>query len=129
MILGLDWGQKKIGMAISHNDIAIASAIGIIKNDVRVFDELQKIIKEYEIDLIVIGRSAHQTQNDNTGAIDIFARRCFERLNVRTDFVSEMFSTKEAQSNLKAAGKKNVAQIDDAESARIILQQYMDANK
>lgn len=127
MILGLDWGQRKIGMAIVHRDMSIASAIGILNNTDDIFVQLQNVIDTYDVDLVVIGRSAHAGHNDNTAAIDQFGTMCSEKCHVKVVFSQEMFSTREAHHNLKKAGKKNLGAIDDAESARIILQNYVDA--
>ena len=129
MILGIDWGQRKIGFAIAYEEVTIATALSVIENDNNVFNVINAIIEENEVNLIVIGRSEHQTQNDNSNKIDAFAQKCRESCGVSVEFVSEMFTTREAQSNLIAAGKKNVSQNDDAESARVILQQYLDVKK
>lgn len=127
MILGLDWGQRKIGMAIVYEDVPIASAIGTVENNVMVFDALQGVIDEYAVTMIVIGRSTHAEQNDNVAAISAFGTRCHEVFGVPVVYAQEMFSTREAHHNLKSAGKKNLGAIDDAEAARIILQHYIDA--
>ena len=127
MLLGIDWGQRKIGLAIAEEEISIASALDTIENVDGVFEVLHNIVKEYDVDKIIIGKSAHLTQDDNVEKIEKFGQKCGEKCNVEIVFTEEMFSTKEAHENLKKAGKKNIGSIDDAESARIILQQYLDA--
>ncbi len=127
MFLGSDWGQKKIGLAVAHDEIAIASSLRSIPNDHEVFAHLRSIVQEYDINRIVIGRSAHATQNDNVDAINKFGALCQENLGVDVDYITEIFTTREAHTNLRSAGKKNIDAIDDAEAARIILQQYIDA--
>ncbi len=127
MLLGLDWGEKKIGLAIAEGEISIASALTVIINDGHFFDNLNHLISEYEVDKIIIGRSEHLSQSDNTQVITEFGEQCKNECNIDVEFVQEMFSTKEAHENLKKAGKKKIDSIDDAESARIILQQYLDA--
>jgi len=128
MLLGLDWGIKKIGVAVAEEEIAIASAVNVVINDEHVFEELAKIIKEHGVELIVIGKSAHLSQSDNVQLIEQFGTQCQKNLNVNVVFVPEMFSTREAHANLKSAGKKQIDRNDDAESARIILQQYLDVS-
>jgi putative Holliday junction resolvase len=127
MLLGLDWGERKIGLAIAEQEIAIASALGVIINDATFFDKLKEIIIEYDVDKIIIGKSEHISQSDNSQAIEAFAHKCELNTSLDVVFAQEMFSTREAKDNLKKAGKKNLDSIDDAESARIILQQYLDA--
>lgn len=126
MLLGIDWGKKKIGLAIAEEEIAIASAFGVLEHDKDIFVNLHKIVKENNVDMIIIGKSAHLSQSDNTKLIEKFGDACCSHMNIAVVFVPEMFSTKEAHTNLKSAGKKNIGGQDDAESARIILQQYLD---
>lgn len=127
MILGIDWGQKKIGIAIAHEEVNIASPLMTIVHDHRVYDQIAHIVDMHHVQLIVIGKSVHLSQNDNVSAIEIFASKCQKACNVPIVYVTEMFSTREAQNNLIKAGRRNIAQHDDAEAARIILQQYLDA--
>lgn len=126
MLLGLDWGEKKVGLAIAEEEIGIASVLSVVENDENVFDRLLEIVGEYEVDKIVMGKSEHLTQGDNVKKIEKFAQKCKNKCGVDVVFEEEMFSTREAHENLKSAGKKKLDSIDDAESARIILQQYLD---
>ena len=126
MILGIDWGQKKIGLAIAEEEIAIASTLETLENNDEIFEKLLEVVKEYEITKMIIGKSSHLSQDDNVEKIEKFAATCMERCDVKIVFEEEMFSTREAHENLKKAGKKSISKYDDAESARIILQQYLD---
>ncbi len=126
MLLGIDWGEKKIGLAIADEEITIASAFEILENNKDIFVNLHKIVKENDINKIVIGKSAHVSQSDNTKLIEQFGERCRDYINIEVVFVPEMFSTHEAHMNLKSVGKKKIDSIDDAESARIILQTFLD---
>lgn len=129
MILGLDWGKKKIGLAIVHEDMPIASAICAIANDKLVVQKLAKTIDEYGVELIVVGRSVHVSQNDNVTHINAFGEKCRSQLHIPVEYATEIFSTREAQNNLKSMDKKGLNAFDDSEAARIILQSYMDARK
>ncbi len=126
MLLGIDWGQRKIGLAIAEREISIASAFGVLENDKNIFTALNDVVEEHDVDMIVIGKSEHLSQSDNAKLIEAFGDECCSQLGVAVVFVPEMFSTREAHTNLKEAGKKKLDANDDAESARIILQQYLD---
>ncbi|MFA5986941.1 MAG: Holliday junction resolvase RuvX [Parcubacteria group bacterium] len=127
MILGLDWGEKKIGVAVVYEEMAIASVVGTVKNDTGVFCALTDIVHKYDITKIVIGKSAHMSQNDNVEKIELFGMLCKKNLHVPVVYATEIFSTHQAQMNLKEAGKKKIDANDDGESARVILQSYIDA--
>lgn len=126
MVLGIDWGKRKIGLALGYSEIAIASVYGAIENDGMVFDELKNIVESNDVEEIVIGKNDSEGFNDNVSSIDDFAKECERVLQLPIHFTQEMFTTKEAHKNLVDAGKKNLDRIDDAEAARIILQQYFD---
>ncbi len=127
MYLGIDWGQKKIGLAVAHENVRIATVHATIPNDRDVFTRLAHVVATHNVQAIVIGRSAHAQHTDNTAAIDRFAAQCRVRCNVPVVNAPEMFSSREAQRNLIAAGRKHSGTNDDAEAARIILQSYLDA--
>ena len=103
MLLGLDWGERKIGLAVAEQEIAIASALDVIINDDDFFEKLKKVIIEYDIDKIIIGKSEHISQSDNSQIIDAFAQKCELNTGLEVAFAQEMFSTREAKDNLKKA--------------------------
>lgn len=49
--LGLDWGQKRIGLALADNEIKIASPFKTVNN----LADVLEIIKSEEIDIIILG--------------------------------------------------------------------------
>ena len=49
-----------------------------------------------------------------------------KKLGISVEFFDEMFSTKMAHANIKMRGGKNIAEFDDQEAARIILQGWLD---
>lgn len=129
MYMGVDWGKAKIGVALAHDEVRIASAHDTIANDADVYRRIAELVAANDVHTIVIGRSAHPLHNDNTASIDAFAKKCLAACaSVRVVSAAEMFSSREAQNNLRAAGRRHGAgRADDAESARIILQTYLDA--
>lgn len=128
MILGIDWGAKKVGFAVADAEMTIATALKALPNTPDIFAQITDMIATYDVSRIVIGRSAHDTQNDNTEAITEFARLCRTKCDCDVVFAEEMFSTRQARHNLAQRGAK-IGAHDDAESARIILQGYCDAQK
>ena len=127
MYVGIDWGQKKIGIAVAQEEVPIAAAHAVFANDAEVFARIAQIVAAHGAHTIVIGKSAHAQHTDNTVAIEQFAERCRSHCGAAVDFAPEMFSSREAQHNLIGSGRKHVGANDDAEAARIILQGYLDA--
>ena len=125
-ILGIDFGKAKVGLAVSDTETKIAFVLETLENNNELFDNLAKIIKEKDIRKIVVGVTNYANQEDQEK--EVFGKKLEERFNLSVEFHNEMFTTKMAQNNLKESGAKNIGKIDDSESAKIILQSWLDKN-
>lgn len=121
--LALDWGGKKIGVALADSETKIAFAHDIITNDDQFLDMLNRIIAEYNVADIIVGTPQHDQFEQNKELIEKFIEKIERETEKVVLSVNEVFSTQSAQANLRAAGKKTD---DDAEAARIILQNWLD---
>lgn len=123
-ILAIDFGSAKVGLAFSEKETQTAFALGVLMVGDNFFNELEEIIKEKEIDLVLLGKPKwmEDSQDKKYEKLIDFIR---DKLKIELKIVEEMFTSKMAQSNLKEAGKKNISK-DDAEAARIMLQDWLD---
>lgn len=121
--LGLDFGKSKIGLAMADEETRMAFAFGVLENDKNFFTKLQEIIKKENIKAIIVGIPTHK---DGSGDAREFGEKIAKELGVEVEFQDEMFTTKMAQENIKMRGGKNIAETDDQEAARIILQSWLD---
>lgn len=122
--VGVDWGKKKVGLAIGDSEVRIASAIKEIETK-NLFSVLSDLRNEYDFDLVVLGYAEEKGFVDNKKELIDFERR-LKKEGFRVERENEAFSTKLAQVNLKTTGKKRISSSDNAESARIILQSWLD---
>ncbi len=127
--LGLDFGQAKIGLALADGETRMAFALGTLKNDRQLQAKLKKIILEKDITKIIIGKTKHAKDLESSEEKLKFGRELESKLGVSVEFFEEMFTTKMAHENLKMHGGKNLAQFDDQEAARIILQGWLERIK
>lgn len=119
MFLGIDYGKKKIGLAISEG--LTASELGAIANSPSRLQQLKEKVQE-EINTIVIG-----LPNSSLDAeIKKFANELTTEFNCKIIFEDESFSTNEALSSMinKNISKKKRRK-DDSASAVIILERYL----
>lgn len=128
-ILGIDFGQAKIGLAIADKETEIAFVFDTLKNDKDFLAKLKKIIKDKKVDKIVIGMVSHEKDPKSFQEKKNFLQLLSKEINITVESQDESFTTKMAQANLKEKGLKNISKIDDAESAKIILQSWLDKNK
>jgi putative transcription antitermination factor YqgF len=126
-ILGVDYGQEKVGIAIADEEINMAFAFCALKNGANFWDELGKIIKKKNVHKMVIGIPSHVNRVEVGYPGEKFADEVKKRFMMEIYFQDEMFTTKMAKANLIAKGMRAVDKHDDAEAARIILQSWLDA--
>ena len=127
--LSIDLGLKRIGLAYSaHKDIVTPLASIIRKNRNQASDEVKKAIKEWEIDIVVVGVPLGGSSEDE------MKRRIAHFMNL-VSFDGEVYyqdeagSSKEAESLIKGEMKQLRDGRIDSISAMIILQRYLYANK
>lgn len=124
--LGIDFGKSKIGLAIADEETKMAFAYNTIANDQRLMDNLKLIAAKENIGAIVVGMTSHAKDPEGAKEKQAFGSELERTLGLPIYFQEEMFTTKMAQENLKLHLKKPLASKDDQESARIILQSWLD---
>jgi len=124
--LGLDYGTKRIGIAVSDGDGAIAFPRKTVPNDAKLFDELAQTIEVERIQEIVIGdtRASNGEENRITKDSDAFAKKLQETINLPVHRAREALSSAEAM-RFAPPGKRH----DDSSAAAIILQRFLDQRK
>ena len=132
--LGLDLGTKTLGVAVSDLTNTIASSLCIIRFDsedyISTKDELDSIIKEYNITDIVLGLPKNM---NNSIGFRALATMEYKKLlevwfNINVILEDERLTTVEATNYMLEANlsrKKRKMKID-AVAAIIILQTYLD---
>jgi putative Holliday junction resolvase len=141
--LGIDYGTKKVGIAISDASGMIAFPKNIISQSANFLNDIVNLITEESIQKVVVGRSLNGEGNDNTvqKKIDDFVTDLQGRLDgIEVVQQDERGSSVAARSHLY--GKGNIANVRwtgkenqkkreavDAQAAAVILQRYLDTKK
>jgi len=120
-LLGIDYGEAKIGLAIGDDITKMALPFKILKESdmAKQVELIDQTIKVESIDLIVIGlpMSLQQNITEQTEHTQIFIKALKDR-GIEVELEDERLSSKAAQS----LGIKE----DDAVAAMQILQTYID---
>lgn len=131
-ILALDHGDKKIGVAISDPMKIIAKPLQIIINSSydRILSELNDLIREFDIEMIVVGLpiTMKNTTSEQTKKVIEFIDYLKENLSINIQTYDERLTSKMAIKALVMQGIKtghNKQEIDKT-SAAIFLQNYLD---
>ena len=134
-ILGLDIGQKTIGLAISDPLGLTAQGLTTIrrKNKQSDIEELKKVCKEYEVETLVIGLP--KNMNNSIGfageKIQEFAELIKEEIGLKIEFWDERLTTVAAHKtmNFLDINKNKKRDIVDTISAVYILETYVNKIK
>ena len=133
--LGIDYGSKKVGIALSDENGTMGFPHSIIPNTPRLIDDICSLVAKENISAVVIGESRNLAGGDNPIAEDArkFGSLITERSGVPVFYESEVFTSAEARrSHIPAGGgsasggkkRKTRADIDDS-AAAIILTSYL----
>jgi putative holliday junction resolvase len=127
--LGLDIGNRRIGVAISDVTKLIASPLTVIdrKTD-DALERLRAIVAEYAPDVLIVGMPINIAgqSNEQASLTRTTAREFAEALDLTLMFVDEGFSSAEAKTIIAGKRRKDQPQHDDAIAAGVILQRYLD---
>jgi len=130
-LIGFDFGERRIGVAVGETGTGIANPLGAIEadaNEVR-FREIGKLVDEWHPAGFVVGRPRHADDSEHAVAklAEKFARRLRARYNVPVVMVDETLTSAAAEASLREsrAGAKRKSDVD-AVAAAIILQSYLD---
>lgn len=121
-VLGIDYGLKRIGLAISVD--GIISPLEVILNNEITFTKIQEIIKDYQVKKIYVGISDGNVANKTLE----FVKDLGGMINLPIETVEEAVSTIEADAiylsnkNKKRDYKKNI----DSVAAAVILRRVID---
>jgi putative Holliday junction resolvase len=130
--LGIDYGLKRTGIAITDDLKMIASPLTTMPTNV-LFEYLEKLLSKEKIDVVVIGEAKYLDGNasDITRLQEEFVKKFKNKFpDMMVERINEMFTSKMAAQSLVVSGmkksdrqkKENI----DMVSAAIILQSYLD---
>lgn len=134
-ILALDYGESRIGVAVSDALHITAQGICVIKRTKNIKEDINKIkgyIKEYDAGLVILGNPLNLS--GEKGARALITEEFFEILKKELDIPvklwDERLSTKEAERALEAGGVnwRKKREVIDMMAAQIILSSYLDFN-
>lgn len=131
-ILAIDYGTKRVGLAVTDEKKIIAGALGTVHSN-EVFNYLRKYISKEDVECIVVGEPKNMDGSSSGSEKFILSfiaqlKKSFPDIPVcRYDerFTSKMAVQTLVDSGLKKKDRQNKALLDSV-SATIILQSYME---
>jgi putative Holliday junction resolvase len=123
--LGIDYGTKRVGTAMSDDSGMMAFPDEVLTNDSKLIQKLQEKIKKNNVKKVVIGESKNYKMEDNAIMTEILDLKSVIETTLEIDAVlqPEFMSSMQAE---KIQGKNDMI---DASAASIILKAYLYSNK
>jgi len=131
-LIGFDYGERRIGIAVGETSVGIANPVGHIDsvaNDAR-FEAIGKLVAQWKPAGFVVGRPRHGDDSPHEVArlAEKFARRLAARYGLPVVFVDETLTSATAEAQLRTSRTRARKPGDiDALAASLILQSYLDA--
>jgi len=130
--LGIDYGTKRTGIAITDAMQIIASGLTTVSTH-NLYDFIADIVAKENIECFVVGdpKNLDGSATDSTGHVNSFIKRLKQKFPViPVHQIDERFTSKIAKqsilaSGVKKKGRQNKALVDEV-SATIILQNFLD---
>lgn len=123
--LGIDYGEKRIGLALSDAHGTIASPYRTIINGRGFEKRIKEIVTKEEVSMVIMGLPLPFSGNESvqTASAKRFTAHLAKNIRIPIKFENEIFSTKLAKHS--HVPKKHI----DKVSAAIILQSYLDKHR
>ncbi len=125
-ILGLDVGDKRIGMALANDIARIPSPLGIVSPEELTIN-IDKIIQEHDVNEIIVGLPTRidGTDSEQTRKIRAFAETLKQQTALEITFADESLSSRDARELIAKNKKYKDRKYYDDLSACYILEEHL----
>jgi putative Holliday junction resolvase len=130
--LGIDYGTKRVGLALSDTLGLTASPLAVVPRS-SVVDEVVRLVKEQDVGTIVVGLPTGLGGDEGMSAAEAreLADELAEATGIEVILRDERYTSRMAESALLQSGmrrRKRRERVDKV-AAAIILQDYLDSNR
>ena len=128
-ILGIDYGTKRVGVAIGDIDTRVAVPLAVLETKnvklkiQNVVEDVRKLAQEEDAESVIVGQGGHGRMEKKVQEFAAQLRRF-----VPVEIVDEHFTTVQVERAMKGYGKARKGIDKDSAAAALILQGWMDAN-
>ena len=127
-ILAVDWGKKRIGLAICDElGITVRGLPTLVrKNRSTDLDSICDLIDQHEVELLLVGDPS--SKPGSTSQAEQFGRTLAKKAKLDLVMWDEQLTSFEADSLMKESGVRRIAKPDtDQGAAAVILQSYLNS--
>lgn len=134
-VVGLDIGDKRIGVSIGDTEVKIASPLAPLANDETVFRQIDNLLIQNDAKIVVIGlpRNAEGQETAQSVVVRNFATELSAKTDAKIVFQDESLTSVLAERRLRE--RKNFSESMlrdgtlDSEAAQLILADYLEGSR
>jgi putative Holliday junction resolvase len=132
-IIAIDYGEKRVGIAITDPLRMFAYPLVTLSNDSKFFDNLKKILTEYECEKIVLGYPLKESgeHSSSTEKVLKFRDELMTKTDLQIELVDERYSSSVAQQRIiqsvSSKKKRRDKGLVDKNAASVILEDYLNS--
>ena len=132
VVIGFDYGERKIGVAVGNRITGLARGIATlaVANNQPDWEEIQKLIDTWAPDQLIVGlpKSAEEPSSKFLHTIRRFGRRLESVFKLPVQFVNEELSTQEAMHQLAThSTAMRRLKLRDQVAAKIIVETWLNS--
>jgi putative Holliday junction resolvase len=126
-VLALDVGDRRIGVAIAGSIARLANPLTVLANDETLWHELSRLLAAEHIGMLVVGlpRSLSGEDTAQTKIVRSFVSQLKTKTDIPVTLQDEALTSRQAEAELRARGKKFAKGDIDALAAVYILDDYL----
>lgn len=124
-ILGLDYGEKRVGVAVTHVVARLPRPLTVLNNDEGLLAAITQLVSQEEAGLVVVGlpRGMDGGYTEQTRVAEAFAANLRTELTVPVELADETLTSVDAEQSL--GGSRREKGNIDAVAASLILERYL----
>lgn len=137
-VLAIDYGTKRLGIAISDEMRMLASARGILENGPAMIGQIAGLAVTENVRVVLLGIPKTLNNRDSQMTVEVLKfRDKLEKalvpmgieLKIRDERLTSVMANYNISQRGLPKGKREVKSLRDEEAARIVLQEYLDSNQ
>jgi putative Holliday junction resolvase len=134
-ILAIDFGEKRIGFAITDPLNMFGYPLVTVPNDNKFWNELLKVISEYKVVKIILGYPLKESGSESTSskAVLKFKEELEKRITLPIELVDERYSSSIARDRIiqsvSSKKKRRDKSLLDKNAAAVMLEDYLNSTK
>jgi len=134
-ILALDFGEKRIGLAVTDPLNMFGYPLATYLNDSKFWDNLSKVILEYSVVKIVLGYPLKESgaESASSKAVLKFKEELEKRIRLPIELIDERYSSSIAMERIiqsvSSKKKRRDKSLVDKNAAAVMLEDYLNSVK